>query len=423
MSNLDAINTFWEGLKEFFIVNNKLKHIKQINTFNGKDSYFINISLVNNHCIKFNFISNGTFYYLPYIDTIETYKQMAFFLDGYIFLPTSKETTQISVSAKYREKNSIYTVCFLEIYHYNEVFSKVSVYSENMHLECIKYLKNNKLHNDDGPAHLDYWENGVCSTMLYYANNVLHRNDDEPAVMEYDYLGNIRKLEYHKNGKLHRENGACITEFYSDGSVEKEEFYTNNKLDRDSDVGPAVERYNRKGDTIERSFFRNGERTCKVDENNKKPIKEKPTQEVFTHKGDLLIRNYFLNDLEHCPDEDTPSSIEYHPHKIIKYTSYCIEGRLIEKKDGKPSCQRFFRGGGTYHEIFVKNNTEHQIFYNQKGLKLSEEFKTYFSFKNFPERHNDNGPAIIKYDPITGKKKTEECWKHGKKISVQKFIK
>lgn len=103
------------------------------------------------------------------------------------------------------------------------------------------YFFNGKLHRDDGPAAIDYWNRRSkkykISAFRYYLNGLKHR-DDGPAETRYDEKGNLLLHKYWKYGKLHCENGPAKiiyggniygihgrTEYYLNGTSHSKEEY------------------------------------------------------------------------------------------------------------------------------------------------------------------------------------------------------
>ncbi len=56
------------------------------------------------------------------------------------------------------------------------------------------------LHRTDGPAVIEYYENGKVKKELYYFEGKIHRTDG-PAVIEYDLEGNIKRKMFYLKGK------------------------------------------------------------------------------------------------------------------------------------------------------------------------------------------------------------------------------
>lgn len=59
---------------------------------------------------------------------------------------------------------------------------------------------NGKLHNDNGPAEVDYYLNEKIRTVYYYKNGVLH-NDKGPAVILFDQTGHPVLFCFYDNGR------------------------------------------------------------------------------------------------------------------------------------------------------------------------------------------------------------------------------
>jgi antitoxin component YwqK of YwqJK toxin-antitoxin module len=86
--------------------------------------------------------------------------------------------------------------------------------------------KDNKRHREDGPAKINYYENGNIKREGYYLNGKRYR-EDGPSIMEYYENGNIKEKGYHINDKLHREDGPARIEYYLNGNIQDEQYYLN----------------------------------------------------------------------------------------------------------------------------------------------------------------------------------------------------
>jgi len=97
-----------------------------------------------------------------------------------------------------------------------------------LHLDkSISYLKDGKLHREDGPALV--WKNGKY--FKYYINGILHREDGPALVSKHI-------TEYRINGILHREDGPAFIKRKDDILIEK--WYLNGKIHRQLNDGPAI---------------------------------------------------------------------------------------------------------------------------------------------------------------------------------------
>ena len=70
-------------------------------------------------------------------------------------------------------------------------------------------------------------------TISYYLNRILHRNDG-PAKIEYNNDGNISKEEYWINNEIYRENGPSVIYYFKDGSIFNEIYFKNNEIHREN---------------------------------------------------------------------------------------------------------------------------------------------------------------------------------------------
>ena len=108
---------------------------------------------------------------------------------------------------------------------YNQVSRKYHWDGENW----LKIFKNNnfidyhlgdKLHRNDGPAEIWYFDNGNIKLKKYYINGTLHR-EDGPAKIRFHQNGNIYFEIYYKDGKLHRTNGPA----YINNNIKRKIYY------------------------------------------------------------------------------------------------------------------------------------------------------------------------------------------------------
>lgn len=58
---------------------------------------------------------------------------------------------------------------------------------------------NGRVHKEDGPAWIDYFEDGSISEEAYYIDGKMHR-EDGPAHIEYHRGGSVKYLFYYING-------------------------------------------------------------------------------------------------------------------------------------------------------------------------------------------------------------------------------
>jgi hypothetical protein len=93
------------------------------------------------------------------------------------------------------------------------------------------FNKDNKLHREDGPAYIEYYENenGNIWREVYYINGNIHREDGPACIYYYENEnGNIWREVYYINGNIHREDGPHVIDYFENGSIKAEWYYLNN---------------------------------------------------------------------------------------------------------------------------------------------------------------------------------------------------
>lgn len=161
-----------------------------------------------------------------------------------------------------RKKNII--MCYNQF-----VFDKLMIRKKDV----IEHLFFNKLHNDNGPAVIEYYD-GEIYKKQYYQNGKLHR-DNGPAIIEF--YGTYKCEKYYSNNKVHRINGPAII-YYGEERILSEEYCMFGKRDYEieyfesgksrktyfkynmihRDDGPAIIEYNENGNVINTEYFRHG---------------------------------------------------------------------------------------------------------------------------------------------------------------------
>jgi len=82
------------------------------------------------------------------------------------------------------------------------------------------------LHKEDGPAHIQYYEDGTISTRAWGVNGMDHR-ENGPAYESYFDDGNKKMEVWYLNGIKHREDGPAYIFYNRDGTINTEEYYIN----------------------------------------------------------------------------------------------------------------------------------------------------------------------------------------------------
>ncbi len=95
-----------------------------------------------------------------------------------------------------------------------------------------RYYLHGKLHREDGPAVIWYYE--VYSVLvveheIYYQHGERHRVDG-PAAIWYHPHGHVLREEYYHYGEKHRTKEPAAIYYRPDGSVMSEYYYLNGVL-------------------------------------------------------------------------------------------------------------------------------------------------------------------------------------------------
>ncbi len=161
-------------------------------------------------------------------------------------------------------------------------------------------------HNEEGPAHIVFYENGNTKFETYYVNGYKHRTDGPAEILYYE-SGNKWQEKYYVYGQEHREDGPAVIQYYPDGRIKCEQYYIYGYLGRkDDDVGPAVIYYDESGRVKREEYYKKGElhRT------------DGPAIIEYYENGNIKLEEYYINGTLHR--NDGPAIVEYLPNKSIK---------------------------------------------------------------------------------------------------------
>ncbi len=120
-----------------------------------------------------------------------------------------------------------------DLYSINDNYSngnyKINYYVDNNLLKT-QYLKDGKLHRQDGPAMIEYKKNSKYkSSEIYCINGTVHR-DDGPAAIYY-YNSEVKHFLYieiyYILGKPHNLKGPARIYYDENGNVEREQYFIN----------------------------------------------------------------------------------------------------------------------------------------------------------------------------------------------------
>lgn len=119
---------------------------------------------------------------------------------------------------------------------------------------------NDVLHNEHGPALIEYWDYDVIRRKTWYNNGDIHSYNDNPAVIIYEktlYGKMFIGTQLWKNhGKMERLNGPAAIHFREDGSKVCESWYKDGIFHREG--GPAETFYTSTGSIMTSTWLVDG---------------------------------------------------------------------------------------------------------------------------------------------------------------------
>jgi len=153
-------------------------------------------------------------------------------------------------------------------------------YTEDGKIRYAEYFCVDKLHNENGPAMIGWYEDGQKKYEFYYSNGIRykgifynssgskssevyydkdgnHHREDGPALIYWDYYDKVWKESFYKHGKYHRKDGPALIS-YENGKKEYEKYFKDGNEHRED--GPAIIIYNPdNGKVIDKQYYINGE--------------------------------------------------------------------------------------------------------------------------------------------------------------------
>ena len=95
--------------------------------------------------------------------------------------------------------------------------------------KMITYYIFNKIHRENGPAHVSWYKNGQKMYDMYYINGEYHR-EDGPAIKYWYMNGQKHEEIYYLNNQKHREDGPAYNYWSSVGKLYKSIYYLFNTI-------------------------------------------------------------------------------------------------------------------------------------------------------------------------------------------------
>ena len=122
----------------------------------------------------------------------------------------------------------------------------------NCPLKTRYWVKDDKYHRLDGPAIINYYENGQIEKEEYYINGLLYR-ENGPSIVRYYRNGDKAEEHWSYENGIKKQTSL----YYRNGNL-KCQFYFNNKNELSKLDGPAIIRYSENGSIESEEYFVNG---------------------------------------------------------------------------------------------------------------------------------------------------------------------
>ena len=122
----------------------------------------------------------------------------------------------------------------------NKLIPKLLMYDKNENPIIEQYYKilNSGYHSEllieeieEGKSKIDYKKLPITKE-VYYKNNKIHR-DNGPSIIEYYDNGNKEREYYYKDGKQHNDKGPGFISYNEDGSIKNKTYWLNGKKVKD----------------------------------------------------------------------------------------------------------------------------------------------------------------------------------------------
>ena len=118
-------------------------------------------------------------------------------------------------------------------------------YKTDTIIDGIKYNPPSEIDND-----------GYSIELIWKNENGEHHNENGPAVIQYDQNGNVSYKEWYVNGEHHNKNGPARIAYYENGNVKYKSWYINGQCHNEN--GPAYIEYDQSGNIIKQEYWENG---------------------------------------------------------------------------------------------------------------------------------------------------------------------
>lgn len=156
-------------------------------------------------------------------------------VDGNIIQVKIKKTYVKGVLASkiYLDKNDKYFEFNFPVEDNDEGYCEIMYHDDGKTPSQKQWWLNNRPNRNNGPSQIIYDKDGNLSCHKWYKNGWLH-NDNGPAIVEYyppSEGGKVKAEYWYKNGALHKDGKSPIIVYNEDGTVKAtyENFNDKNK--------------------------------------------------------------------------------------------------------------------------------------------------------------------------------------------------
>ena len=100
-------------------------------------------------------------------------------------------------------------------------------YFSNGNVHIISYTKNGQDYNENAPAFIQYYPNGVVEFKFWKISDMQYHNENGPAYQSFYSNGNVKREKWYCNGKLTRKYGPADIQYFENGKPQLEVWYEN----------------------------------------------------------------------------------------------------------------------------------------------------------------------------------------------------
>lgn len=120
-----------------------------------------------------------------------------------------------------------------------------------------EYYVGGKLHRENGPAFVEYYNNGSIKSQSYYIKGKLNRKDNGQTIIDYHINGNKRRECYCLNSIIYRKVGPAVIEYFFNGSKKCEKYKIHDSKFHCMS-GPELIEYSVDGKVINEKYYIEG---------------------------------------------------------------------------------------------------------------------------------------------------------------------